>query len=91
MGLVSLRVRERGDLVHRKPCSQHAVREGTRRQACVSGRRSLKTRFAIWPGKRLAWEIENRYDNHAILKRTVILEERIFIPVCFGNWWSNTR
>lgn len=69
-------MKERGDLVHGKPCSQHVVGEGTGRQACVSGRRSLKTRFTIWPEKRLAWEIENRYDNHAIRERTVISEKR---------------
>lgn len=75
-GLVSLRVKERGDLVHGTPCSQHVVGEGTGRQACVSGRRSLKTRFTIWPEKRLAWEIENRYDNHATRERIVISEKR---------------
>lgn len=59
-----------------------------RRQANkpVSDRRSLKTRSAIWPEKWLTSEDENRCDSHAVLER-----ERILIPVCFGNCWSNIR
>lgn len=53
---MSLHVKARGGLVHRKPCSQCVVGEADR-QTCASGRRSLKNIFGIWPEKRLAYEM----------------------------------
>lgn len=91
-GLVSLHVKEHGDLVHGKPCSQCVVGEADR-QTCVLGR-PLKTTFAIWPEKRLAHEVVRLQTNMIamLLKRTVILEEGEYLSfVYFGNYWSNTR
>ena len=81
--LVSLHVKEHGDLVHGKPCSQCVVGEADR-QTCVSGRRSLKTTFAIWPEKRLAYETVRLQTNMIamLLERTVILEERESLSKC---------
>lgn len=80
--LVSLHVKEHGGLVHKKPCSQRAV-GGAGRQTCVSGRRSLKTTFAIWPEKKAClWDGETANMIAMLLERIVISEESKSLSQC---------
>lgn len=62
------------------------------RQACRPACWALKNTLH-WPEKRFVCEILRLQTSviAMLLERTGILEERIFVQVYFGNYWSNTR
>ena len=69
------------------PCAREALLTaggGRGRQTCVSGRRSLKTMFAIQPERRLARETVRWQTNTTamLLERMVVLEERVPFAKC---------
>lgn len=80
---MSLHVKEHGDLVHGKPCSECMMGEADR-HTWLSGRRFLKITFATWPEKRLAYETVRLQTSMTavLLERTGILEKRGSLSKC---------